>query len=248
MPHCSNYQAFNSRMRGHMLVWHAQDAFKCKKPGCSTYFATKAAAAEHFQASHIVEGHLKYPFLFCANCKFQTRWKHNLEMHIEAMHFPKTMKCPECPKMFASKDHIHEHARKSHSTSRKKCPHCGMTPVTYKVHVANSKCMKCFEPFKCFTLMRKHSKLCKLSYDCDFCDETFKNEFLLMRHFHFKHKKETKACGWVGRNTKNRHLSASPAKFIFLTRVSTIPISHLITRFTCSLTFDKLDFHMMRFR
>lgn len=180
-----------------MSELHAKDAFKCKKPKCESYFKTKVAAAEHFQNSHIVERHMKFPFLSCANCKFQTRWRHNLETHIVAKHFPKTVKCPDCPKIFASNHHLHEHSRKAHSKNKKNCVHCGYVPAIYKTHAVKTNCKKCLMPFKCIALLKKHSKLCTLSFECDICDKTFRRERILLEHFEFMHRPRNENL-WLG--------------------------------------------------
>jgi Zinc finger, C2H2 type/Zinc-finger of C2H2 type len=180
-----------------MRLKHPKEAFKCKKTVCVDYFKTRAEATEHYKATHFSDKNAAVPNFSCNDCKFQTRWRHNLEAHMATKHFPRTHKCPECPKMFASKDHIQEHARKTHSKSRRKCPHCGMTPALYNTHVVNTKCLKCYEPFKCFALLKKHSSTCKLSFECDICSKAFKIESSLLEHFENVHKKVDKST-WLG--------------------------------------------------
>jgi KRAB domain-containing zinc finger protein len=180
-----------------MRLKHPKEAFKCKKTVCCAYFKTKAEAAEHFQATHLSDKSAKVPYLSCDNCKLQTRWRHNLETHMAIKHFPRTFKCPECPKMFASEYHIQEHARKTHSKSKKKCPHCGMTPAIYNTHVVNTKCLKCCKPFKCFALVKKHKATCKLSFGCDICSKQYKVESALLEHFESSHRKFDKNT-WLG--------------------------------------------------
>jgi hypothetical protein len=129
-------------------------------------------------------------------------------------HFPRTLKCPECPKMFASKDHINEHVRKTHS-KRKKCPHCGMKPALYNTHVVNTKCIKCCMPFKCFTLLRKHSPSCKLAFQCDVCDKMFKIESRLLMHVNSVHRKIDKNI-WLGsRKNKKSAFKCTDCKVYF---------------------------------
>jgi hypothetical protein len=176
---------------------HSKVAFKCKKTVCSAYFKTKAAAIEHFQTAHAADKRAKFELFSCDICQFQTQYPRNLEMHIVGRHFPRTLKCPECPKMFASKDVIQEHTRKTHSKTRRKCPHCGLAPAIYNSHVVNTKCLKCNEPFKCFASMKKHKKGCKLTYHCDFCDKNFRNESHLINHFQAIHRKYDKNT-WLG--------------------------------------------------
>jgi hypothetical protein len=206
---------FFYRVHHHMRLKHPKEAFKCKKTVCSAYFKTKAEAAEHFQATHLSEKNAKAPYLSCNDCKFQTRWRHNLETHMAAKHFPRTHKCPECPKMFASKDHIQEHARKTHSKNRKTCPHCGMKPAIYNTHVVNTKCLKCCEPFKCFTLVKKHKSICKLSFVCDICSKAFPIESPLLEHFENVHRKFDKNI-WLGaRKNSNSAFKCIDCKIYF---------------------------------
>jgi hypothetical protein len=194
---------------------HAKEAFKCKKQICSAYFPTKAAAMEHFHKAHAMEKQAKFTLLSCENCQFQTRYPRSLENHIVIRHFPRTLKCPDCPKMFASKEHIAEHARKTHSKSRRKCPHCGLAPAIYNSHVVNTKCLKCLQPFKCFTSMRKHKKSCKLVFDCDICDYKCDIESRLMKHFNLMHRKVCKGV-WVGaRKHSNSEFKCVSCKMYF---------------------------------
>jgi KRAB domain-containing zinc finger protein len=188
---------FFDRVHAHMRLKHPKEAFKCKKTVCSAYFKTKTEANQHFEATHTSDKNAGVLYFSCSDCKFQTRWRHNLENHIAIKHFPRTHKCPECPKMFSSEDHIQEHARKTHSKNRKKCPHCGMTPALYNTHVVNTKCLKCCEPFKCFTLVKRHKSTCKLSFKCDICSKVFPIESSLLQHFENAHRKFDKNM-WLG--------------------------------------------------
>jgi hypothetical protein len=203
------------RVHQHMRLKHQKEVFKCMKSLCSDYFKTKAAAMEHFKTAHAKEKQAKFALLSCDLCQFQTRYPRSIELHIVARHFPRTFKCPECPKMFASKDHITEHARKTHSKSRKKCPHCGMTPALYNSHVVNTKCLKCLQPFKCYALMMKHRKGCKLLYNCDFCSKDFKMEAWLLNHFKLMHRKSNKNV-WLGaKKYKGSAFKCEPCKIYF---------------------------------
>jgi uncharacterized C2H2 Zn-finger protein len=197
-----------------MRMKHPKEAFKCKKLICSAHFNTEAAAIEHFQTEHASKKQAKREIVSCDLCKFQTRRLCSLELHIVAKHLPRTLKCPECPKLFASKKHIHEHARKTHSKSRRKCPHCGMKPALYNTHVVNTKCLKCCQPFKCFTVMKEHAKGCKLTFTCDICCKAFNIESSLLSHFkiHRKFDKNT----WLGaRKHKNSAFKCTDCKIYF---------------------------------
>lgn len=122
---------------------------------------------------------------------------------------------PQCPKMFGNKDHINEHVRKTHSKSRRKCPHCGLAPAIYNSHVVNTKCLKCLKPFKCFALMKKHTKVCKLAFHCDFCDKAFTMESSLMNHFKAVHRKFNKNV-WLGaKKHKESAFKCEPCKIYF---------------------------------
>jgi hypothetical protein len=198
-----------------MRTKHAKEAFKCKKSVCSAYFNTKVGAIEHFQKAHSSDKQAKFEFVSCDSCQFQTKHLRSLELHIVAKHFPRTHKCPECPKLFASKQHIHEHVRKTHSKNRKKCPHCGMTPALYNTHVVNTKCLKCCQPFKCFTVMREHKKMCKLVYECDFCDKAFKLESVLLKHFKRVHRRKNKNIWLGGKKHKGSAFKCELCKIYF---------------------------------
>jgi Zinc-finger of C2H2 type len=206
-------RVFHDRFHHHMRLRHPKEVFKCKKPVCCDYFPTKVAALEHFKTAHASKKHAI--FLACDLCQFQTVRATSLEMHIIARHFPRTLKCPECPKMFASKEHIHEHSRKTHNKSRRKCPHCGMTPALYNTHVVNTKCFKCFQPFKCFTLKMRHKTVCKLTFKCDFCDKEFRMESLLLIHFNAVHRKNDENT-WLGaRKHRNSAFTCKVCKIYF---------------------------------
>jgi hypothetical protein len=198
-----------------MRQWHPKDAFKCKKTVCNLYFRTKAAATQHYEATHSSEKNEKVPYLSCDSCNFQTRWRNNLESHIGIKHFPRTLKCPECPKMLATEDHIYEHARKTHSKNRKTCPHCGLKPALYNSHVVNTKCIKCCKPFKCFALLKKHDFRCKLSFVCDDCKKIFESESLLLDHFNTMHRYFIKNKWLGGRKHKGSEFKCEQCKIYF---------------------------------
>jgi uncharacterized C2H2 Zn-finger protein len=114
--------------------------------------------------------------------------------------------------MFASEDHIQESTRVKHTAKAGG----NALNVEWQQFTTRTLCLKCFQPFKCFALMIKHFKVCKLPFECDVCDKIFKLESNLLDHFNSAHRKSSKYVWLLVRgSTKIPHTNVAFAGLIY---------------------------------
>ncbi|XP_065345457.1 zinc finger protein 43-like [Cloeon dipterum] len=140
---------------------------------------------------HLNEIHTKSAILQCEHCDHSTVYKNKLWVHIQRKHLPKTIKCGECNKLFASEFVLDIHKQKSHSFLR--CAECAQEFSRSKLpyHQIVKTCRHCKCKFKCQGLLDKHKKSCVLTmsnaYICDMCPKTYSHKIRLYYHIISKH-------------------------------------------------------------
>jgi len=162
----------------HIKAYHSKEAFRCKHRTCFSFFKSETGRIKHYEEKHIEN-------FFCALCDFAASLRESMLKHFKNHHFPKTKKCPHCPKQFRTDEQVNQHIRNQHIP--KKCPHCKETGTNLHRHIVTAECPVCKKPFPCKRLFIKHRKGCNKLYECPECGKTFKLECLLNYHVSEKH-------------------------------------------------------------
>ena len=95
-------------------------------PECKEEFKTVVELEEHFIAKH-EDGYKHFSFkYFCNQCDHQSRWKYNLDLHINAVHGGiKNYACNQCSYKSAWKNDLQLHIQSKHNGVKYPCIECG---------------------------------------------------------------------------------------------------------------------------
>ena len=109
--------------------------FMCEK--CGQHFSDKQKYRSHIKYSHVPEGE-KFQ---CPHCPHKSITLFSLKMH-QALHFPPTLPCEKCGKLFHTKLYLTRHIKQNHAEESEKdfqCGQCGKGFVTrdsYEGHLS----------------------------------------------------------------------------------------------------------------
>ncbi|XP_065345453.1 zinc finger protein 11-like [Cloeon dipterum] len=133
---------------------------------------------------HVRKAHTKTSIVYCDHCNHSTLDKSKMSMHMQRKHLPKTIKCGECNKFFASECILKNHKYESHSFLR--CAECAQELSRCKLsyHQTVKTCRHCECKFKCQGLLEKHMKCCDSNnyYFCDKCPKIYDKKSSLYYH------------------------------------------------------------------
>ena len=114
------------------------------------------------------------PKLFCEKCGFSTVLKTKLQIHMRLKHYTEHhKKCPYCEKRFPQSQKLHIHIDQYHAEKEEKnyscepCKRYFTYETSYKNHV-NFKCR-----FSEYYQKFKNYKEKKITFNCDYCSESF---------------------------------------------------------------------------
>jgi len=119
--------------------------FICEK--CGQHFTDQKKYNSHIKFSHISEDDK----LQCPHCPHKSITSFSLKMHL-ALHFPPTIPCEQCGKLFHTKLYLTRHIKQNHAQESEKdfqCAQCGKGFVTrdsYEGHLSMHAGVK---PIKC---------------------------------------------------------------------------------------------------
>ena len=160
----------------HMEECKGRIPFKC--PECLKEFQYESSLK-----CHVVSHYPDQPKLFsCSQCDYKSNYKANLKKHVRHIHEQrgdKTIKCPDCEKLFHTEDNMKRH-QKLHSEER---PH---------------KCEKegCEKAFKTLNGLKFHlvSHQTDRPFLCDVegCNKDFKSKKSLAMHLNETHQNAPK--------------------------------------------------------
>ena len=114
---------------------------------CGQYFDTQQKYKAHIKYSHVLEEDK----LQCSHCPHKSMTPFSLKMH-EALHFPPSIPCEKCGKLFHTKLYLNRHIKQNHADENEKdfqCEKCGKGFVTrdsYEGHLGMHAGVK---PVKC---------------------------------------------------------------------------------------------------
>jgi len=167
---------------GHVKRYHFEEALRCKYGKCFTFFKSENDRKKHYNEKHVG----KYN---CSICGYSSQRRDYMESHFQQHHFPKSVKCPHCPKLFGGKALLRTHFNYKHK-GQKNCPHCSLLFIGSNLtrHVVTANCRVCSQPFPCKKLLADHKLHCKNVYKCLDCGRKFKRESDLKNHMNEKHK------------------------------------------------------------
>ncbi|XP_065345458.1 zinc finger protein 845-like [Cloeon dipterum] len=158
-----------------------QTLFSCKE--CGKLFPLPSRLNQHVR-----QAHTKSEIFHCEHCDHSLYGKNLMSLHVQRKHFPKTIKCGECNKFFASECILKIHKYSSHSFLR--CAECAQEVGRQKLssHQAVKTCFHCKCKFKCRGLLEKHMKSCDIkNYFCDQCPKIYWKKKSLYYHILRKH-------------------------------------------------------------
>ncbi|CAG9809327.1 unnamed protein product [Chironomus riparius] len=198
---CGDSIKYRKNLELHMKNNHLRKSYKCSN--CSEVFKSKIRYKAHSLQAHGVKQRIAVEIFECAVCnkKFDIKSiyeahklshentrpqvckicnasfksignlkRHNL-IHIDDRNFL----CDLCPKSFKSENALKIHKNAVHASVKVyvSCPHCKiiLQEKNLKIHIHNQHTEEGQQ--KPFT--------------CSVCSKTFKNEFLLKRHFEYLH-------------------------------------------------------------
>jgi len=179
----------------HIKKLHAGEAFRCKNLRCCTFFKSEEDRQKHDEEKH-AENYC------CALCDYKAPNRCRIMNHLKLNHFPKEVKCPKCPKLFANKAALSVHLLSWHES--KKCPHCNQTKSYLDSHLVTTICPICSQTFPCKKLFSDHKhKDAKVVHECLECGEKFKIGSSLKYHINLRHKFGKKWDGYKCKYCKN---------------------------------------------
>ncbi|XP_065345390.1 zinc finger protein OZF-like [Cloeon dipterum] len=142
---------------------------KCKQTLLSCKECGKSFSWSYDLNIHLNKVHTKTVIFCCEHCDFSTYFgKGQMSVHMQRKHLPKTIKCGECNKLFASERILKHHKYSSHEYVR--CAECAQEVGRRKMyyHQTVKTCRRCECKFKCRGLLKKHMKSCdNKNYFCD---------------------------------------------------------------------------------
>ncbi|XP_065344828.1 oocyte zinc finger protein XlCOF6-like [Cloeon dipterum] len=129
----------------------------------------------------------------CFHCDFSSSDKSNLTTHMQRRHFPKTIKCEECDKLFSCESILKLHKNSWHEYVD--CSECDQEVRRQNVqeHLRVKTCHRCKRNFRCSGLYQLHRKSCKQTlFTCKECGKTFEMCCKLKVHVQTVHTKSVK--------------------------------------------------------
>ncbi|XP_065346542.1 oocyte zinc finger protein XlCOF6-like [Cloeon dipterum] len=141
---------------------------------------------------HVRRVHTKTEIFHCEHCDYSACEKSNMREHLRRKHVPKTVKCDECDKWFASESFLKIHKQRWHKYVR--CAECAqeICHETMLKHRTAKTCCHCDCKLKCSGLLQKHKKSCNptlLNLSCKECGKTFNKCWKLNCHVKQVHNK-----------------------------------------------------------
>ncbi|CAB3377017.1 Hypothetical predicted protein [Cloeon dipterum] len=174
--------------------------FKCKglermhRKSCYQTFSRCKECGKQFAVPHLLNKHVKGVHanrLSCEHCDFSAFSNSNMVAHMQRRHFPKTIKCLECSKLFASEMLLDTHKSKTHAFLR--CAECAQEIRFFNMptHRTSKSCRRCECTFKCRGLLEKHINSCvqtkSTDFYCDKCPKFYRKKQYLYIHMKKKH-------------------------------------------------------------
>ncbi|CAB3386160.1 Hypothetical predicted protein, partial [Cloeon dipterum] len=204
---CEKEFRWSTQFRRHISRVHSEFRFGCKFFGCLCYFKTEPEMIFHFDAVHKEEDKAKV--FKCHHCQYKAKSKGKLSVHVSRLHFPKTIKCNKCPKVFSTMQHLAKHARALHVF--RMCSICSsnVTVGNMSGHLKRKNCPRCKNEFECLGLYKSHLKTCRQTLmKCQKCPNTFQYPFELKYHLKVKHRNDS----WRGLQHRNLGFKCEPCK------------------------------------
>ncbi|XP_065347053.1 zinc finger protein 429-like [Cloeon dipterum] len=147
---------------------------------------------------HVVRVHakpVKAEYFRCEHCNYSTLHKSRVTEHMHWSHFPKTIKCDECDKLFATESFLKHHKRRSHQNVH--CAECAQEVPRHTMsnHRLSKACHRCKGKFRCAGLYQLHWENCKQTvFTCKECGKMFTIHCELSRHVKRVHTKTVKTA------------------------------------------------------
>ena len=98
----------------HMKIHTGERKFKCSE--CENSFIQQHHLKEHTRRHHSSAKYLLEHK--CIPCDKSYKDKGAFQYHMEAMHSNNQLKCPNCDKIFGTRQNLREHERRQHSWVR----------------------------------------------------------------------------------------------------------------------------------
>ncbi|XP_065346054.1 oocyte zinc finger protein XlCOF6-like [Cloeon dipterum] len=140
---------------------------------------------------HVKIVHTKSTIFRCGHCDQILYEKHQIIKHMQRKHFPKTIKCDECDKLYSSESFLKYHKQRWHEYVR--CAECGqeVRRQNMPIHRTVKNCRRCNCNFKCQGFLEKHKKSCEETalLSCKVCGKAFNVRWKLNCHVKQVHNK-----------------------------------------------------------
>jgi len=98
-----------------------------------------------------------------SNCSFKAKTTFKLKDHLKSHSAERTVGCPECGGLFASRSKFFDHCTRQYSTRQFKCSYCQKSQSTERLlrdhmrsHINKLQCRLCNDVFVSATAMNKH--------------------------------------------------------------------------------------------
>lgn len=145
---------------------------------------------QRLSCGHSLSGQLEYTYV-CSICNKYFTSQKGVMNHIRCHENLKSVKCPNCPKMFLYEKHLKNHIERVHSEPFK-CEYCDRkfsrasvsNYIRHKGTVHSFKCGQCNMSYITKSRLMRHSKIHPIvrSFECTLCSMTFPLKSHLNRH------------------------------------------------------------------
>jgi uncharacterized C2H2 Zn-finger protein len=163
---CGQTFTRNINLRQHIAQTHPTDLdFQCPERNCLTFAKSATDLESHLTIFHDYCNAKRE--LHCSHCKFTTKSKRRLTLHLLTTHLNKPFKCQLCTKKFDTSSDLKNHQNVKHQTSIA-CLHCKKDVGAHhmKFHLKTAPCEKCGGIFSCYGLLYHHSASCRKKRTC----------------------------------------------------------------------------------
>ncbi|CAB3379118.1 Hypothetical predicted protein [Cloeon dipterum] len=177
--------------------------FSCKE--CEKTYSSKRKLN-----CHVNKVHSKSVIYRCDHC-VQIKYydKNSIMVHMQSKHFPKTIKCDECERLYSTEYFLKVHKNMWHKYVR--CAECAqeIRRQNMPIHRTSKTCRRCECKFKCSGLFEKHKKSCGETalFSCKVCGKAFNKRCNLNTHLRrVNHKSVIFRCDHCNFSTLNKNL------------------------------------------